>query len=109
MVSPDARPTTAPMSPPMDDDMIPIADAARLIGVSVSTARSWVLKGMIVGAAHHGRRGLISVPRSEVVRVRAEREERAEASKLKPSSWVPMTDRTTIHGHGPTEDEGQHA
>jgi len=97
------------MADRMDNDMIPIANAARLIGVPVSTARGWVLRGVIVGAVRHGRQGRISVPRSEAVRVGAEREERAEGSKLGPASWVPMTDRATTHGHGQTEDEGQHA
>ena len=95
------------MTDPMDD-MIPIAAAADMIGVPVSTARGWVLKGVIVGAVRHGRQGRLSVPRSEAVRIRAEREERAEANKSGASSWVPMTDRTTTHGHGLTEDEGQH-
>jgi len=88
------------------DDRIPIADAARLIGVPVGTAREWARKGTFVGVAHRGPRGLLFVPRSEAVRIRAEREERAEASTLGPSSWVSMADRTTTHGHGPTEDEG---
>jgi len=75
------------------DDMIPIADAARLVGVPVSTARGWVLKGVIVGAVRHGRQGRISVPRSEVDRIRAERESRDEASKSGAASWVPITER----------------
>jgi len=91
------------------DDMIPIAEAARLIGVPVGTARGWVLKGKFVDVAHRGPQGRLFVPRSEAVRIRAEREERAEASTSGPSSWVPMTDRTTTHGHDPTEDRGQHA
>ena len=96
------------MTDPMTD-MIPIAEAARLIGVPVSTARGWAFKGTFVGVAHRGPRGRLFVPRPEAVRIRAEREERAEASKSGASSWVPMADRTTTHGHGPTEDEGQHA
>jgi len=91
------------------DDMIPIADAADLIDVHITTARGWVSKGKFVGVAHRGPRGLLFVPRSEAVRIRAEREERAAASTSGPSSWVPMTDRTTTHGHDPTEDRGQHA
>ena len=91
------------------DDMIPIAEAARLIGVSVGMARGWALKGTFVGVAHRGPQGRLFVPRSEAVRIRAEREERAEASTSGPASWVPMTDRTTTHGHDPSEDEGQHA
>jgi len=91
------------------DDMIPIADAADMIGVDVSTARGWALRRKFVGVAHRGPRGLLFVPRSEAVRIREEREERAEASTSGPSSWVPMTDRTTTHGHDPTEDRGQHA
>jgi len=79
------------------DDMIPIAAAADMIGVPVSTARGWVLKGVIVGAVRHGRRGRLSVPRSEAVRIRAEREERAEASTAGPASWVPMTMREGHH------------
>jgi len=93
----------------MDDDMIPIDDAARMIGVHITTARGWVSKGKFVGVAHHGPRRRLFVPRSEAVRIRAEREERAEASTSGPASWVPMTDRTTTHGHDPSEDEGQHA
>jgi len=85
------------MTDPMDDDMIPIADAADMIGVNVSTARGWVLKGEFVSVAHRGSRGLLFVPRSEVVRVRAEREARAAASTLGPSSWVPMTEREGRH------------
>ena len=93
----------------MDDDMIPIDDAARMIGVDVSTARGWVLRGVIVGAVRHGRQGRLFVPRSEAVRVRAEREERAEASKSGASSWVLMTDRRQVYGHAHDDGEGQHA
>lgn len=75
------------------DDMIPIAEVARLIGVPVSTARGWALKGKFVGVEHRGPQGWLFVPRSEVVRVRAEREERANASKSGAASWVPMTER----------------
>lgn len=80
------------MTDPMDN-MIPIAEAARLIGVPVGTARGWALKGGIVGVAHRGPRGLLFIPRSEAVRVRAEREARAEVSKQAPGQWVPMTER----------------
>jgi len=96
------------MTDPMDDDMIPIADAADMIGVPVSTARGWALKGKFGGVAHRGSRGLLFVPRSEADRVRAEREERAEASTLGPSSWVPMTDRNRVYAPD-VVDEGQHA
>jgi len=75
------------------DDMIPIDDAARMIGVDVSTARGWALRGTFVGVAHRGPRGRLFVPRSEAVRVRAEREARSEASKQDPGQWVPMTER----------------
>jgi len=96
------------MTDPMDDNMIPIDDAARMIGVPVSTARGWVLKGKFVGVAHRGPQGLLFVPRSEAVRIREEREERAEASKSGPSSWVPMTDRRQVYGHAHDDGEGQH-
>jgi len=68
------------------DDMIPIAEAARLIGVSVGMARGWALKGTFVGVAHRGPQGRLFVPRSEVNRVRAERDARTEVSKQDPGS-----------------------
>ena len=105
MVSPDACPTTAPMTDPMDDDMIPIADAADMIGVPVSTARGWALRGEFVGVAHRGPRGLLSVPRSEAVRVREERERTLEERLAR---WQPMTDRRQVHGHAHDDGEGQH-
>ncbi len=94
------------MTNPMDDDMITIAEAARLIGVPVTTARGWALKGVHVGAVHHGRLGRLVVPRSEVERVLAERE-RAVERRL--ARWTPMTDRSTDYGHEHAVDEGQHA
>jgi len=93
------------MTDPMDDDMIPIADAAAMIGVDGSTARSWVVKGVIVGGVRHGRRGQLFVPRSEAVRVRAEREQAVEE---RIARWQPMTDRPWERSHGPADDEGQH-
>jgi len=89
-------------------DMIPIDDAARMIGVHVSTARGWVMRGTIAGVVRHGPRGLLSVPRAEVDRIRAEREARAQASKSGPASWQPMTDRLQAHGHAHDDGEGQH-
>lgn len=83
---------TAPM-----DDMIPILDAARMLNASRATVLRWASNGTIEGAVQTGGHRKWFVPRSAVVRVGAEREERAKASKLGPSSWVPMTKRGGQH------------
>jgi len=74
-----------------ETDMIPIDDAARMIGVHVSTARGWVIRGTIAGVVRHGPRGLLSVPRAEVDRILEERE--AKGHRQRASAWVPMTER----------------
>jgi excisionase family DNA binding protein len=72
------------------DDMIALVDAARYLGVRDTTLRGWVKSGQVAGAAQMGARGTWLIPRSEVERLREERE---AGSHQKASDWTPMIER----------------
>lgn len=87
------------MTDPMDD-MIPLADAARILGITPETLRTWTHTGRVAGVTMIPRRGPHQVsgrcvPRSEVERLR---QERGTVGHQKPSDWTPMTDREKRYG-----------
>ena len=67
-------------------------EAAQALAITTTTVTSWALAGKLAGSAKDDR-GAWLVRRSEVNRVRAERDARAEVSKQDPGQWVPMTER----------------
>ena len=59
------------------DDLLPVGDTARLLGVSVPTIRRWESEGKIAGTRTLG--GQRRFARSEIERVKSEAAEKASA------------------------------
>ncbi len=72
------------------EDMLAIDTAAKMLGMTKNTVRTWATNGKIQGAVQHGPRTVWFIPRSEVDRIIEERE---TTSRQSPSRWVPMTER----------------
>jgi excisionase family DNA binding protein len=62
--------TPTDATPPAVDDLLPIGDAARLLGVSVGTVRRWDTEGMIRSVRTPG--GQRRFRRSEIDRLLAD-------------------------------------
>ena len=76
------------------DDLIPIAEAATILGASRATAHRWASNGTLLGAVQMGSHHKWFVPRSEVMRLL---EKRATTSRQNPFRWIPMTERDGMH------------
>jgi len=67
------------------DDMMPIADAAMAVGVSVDTLRTWTLSGRLGGSVFTTDQGRL-VPRAEIERLIGDR---AATVAIGVTAWAP--------------------
>lgn len=90
------------------NDALPLDDAARALGATAATVRTWTLNGRIRGAIQPGPRAPWLVPWAEVLRLLEERAEREEREKQRPATWQPMTERSPFAGRA-RGDSGERA
>ena len=86
------------------DDMIPIADAAAMLGLSLGTLRLWAADGKIPGAVQQGAHRMWFVPRAEVGQLL--REEREHQGRRSAGEWLDTAQAAQLLGKDPVAVAG---